>query len=61
MNLILDNQAWVASNHHRLEEFNSKLELIILHEDDSCAFSVKEREQIMRLNKRLMNLSSKRF
>ena len=60
MNLILDQHEWIANNNHRLAEFNEKLELIILHEDDTCNFTVKEREQIMRLNKRLMNLASKR-
>ena len=44
MNLILDNQAWISKNHHRLDEFNQKLELIILHEDETCTFTVKERE-----------------
>jgi len=61
MNVILDIPSYVANNHRRLPEFNSKMELIILHEDDTCNFTVKEREQIMRLNRRLMILSAKNF
>lgn len=61
MNLILDLPGWISKNSHRIEEFNQKIELIVMHEDEATSFTVKEREQIMRLNQRLIVLSAKKF
>lgn len=54
LNLILDHPTWMAKNKHRLGEINTKIEMIIIHEDETSEFTVKEREQIMRLNMRLV-------
>jgi len=59
MNLIIDHPSWIKTNSHRLPDFNSKLELIVIHEEESSEFTVKEREQIIRLNMRLYNLHNK--
>jgi len=44
LSLILDNAAWMNNNMSRIPEFNQKLELIVTHEDEENAFTVKERE-----------------
>ena len=59
LNLILDHPQYIANNRHRLPEFNTKIENVVIHEDSSQEFVIKEREQIMRLNMRLMKLTNK--
>lgn len=44
LNLILDNSQYVELNRNRLPEFSSKIENIVIYEDDSNEFTVKERE-----------------
>ena len=44
MNLILDHPTWIIANKHRLTEFNTKMENIVIHEDSSEEFVIKERE-----------------
>jgi len=61
MNLILDHPTFIAQNKDRLVEFNTKIENVIIHEDSSQEFVVKEREQIMRINMRLFKLANKRL
>ena len=59
LNLILDHPNYISNNRHRLPEFNTKIETVVIHEDTAHEFVVKEREQIMRLNMRLMKLTNK--
>jgi hypothetical protein len=61
MCVILDHPAFIAHNKHRLSDFNTKLENLVIHEDASQEFVVKEREQIIRVNMRLMKLANKRL
>lgn len=44
MCLILDHPTWMPSNYHRLSEFDAVMEHIVIHEDSSEEFVVKERE-----------------
>ena len=44
LNLIIDHPTWVSNNTERIAEFNSKLENVVIYEDASQEFTVKERE-----------------
>ena len=61
MNLILDNGQYIELHKHRLPDFHTKIETIVIHEEEEFEFTVKEREQIMRLNMRLVKLDKKRI
>lgn len=61
MNLILLNEEYLKTYNKRLVDFNQKLENTVLFEDSNFEYSVKEREQLVRLNMRLAKLSKRTF